>query len=407
MKKIINQKHSRETFKYALSKTLERASYYGFRSLLILYMIDSFQKINRTDAFNIYAWFTFLLLFSKIIGAIIGDLIIGNRKAIIAGGIIQAIGFFSFCIHSTIGLYIGLFFVSFGNGLYTPNITSNFGKLYFNKTKLLDAGFTILYLAASLGAFISVITIGNIKEKYDWNFSFIVIGILMLLSIIPIIINNDNKLEQATNNELNTKNRTINIIIAFIVVSLFWFFYHIGNYQIIDLQLKLREFLKLDFPKKLWTYLDSVFIIPISLIAIITWTYYYINQYYKLLIGLIFGFLSFAILFMIPEIPTEKHLIIYFTSLLLLDISVIHISPIFYSILTKNSNPKYLAILFSLTDVPIGLFYGIIGIYNKKFYDNPLFSLKFTIIGMMILIFGLIIFIKWKKKNTHNTVYST
>jgi len=406
MKKIINQTHSKETFQYALSRTLERASYYGLRSLLILFMIDSFLKVKRSDAFSIYAWFMFLLLFSKIIGAVIGDLIIGNRKAIIVGGILQALGVFSFCIHSIIGLYIGLFLVSLGNGLYTPNITSNFGKLYLTKTKLLDAGFTILYLAASLGAFLSVITIGKIGEKYDWDFNFIILGILMLLSIVPIIISKDNILEQITKSEANTNYKTINIIIAFIAVSMFWIFYRIGNYQIFDLQLKLREFLKLDILRNLWTNLDSIFILPIGIVAIIAWTHLYINQFYKLIIGLAFGALAFTIIFLIPETPTEKHMIIYFISLLFLGISEIHISPIYYSILTKNSNPKFLAILISLTYVPTGIFYGIIGIYSKKFYDDPMFSLKIAIIGTLLLIFGLIIFIIWKKKNTYNNIYS-
>ncbi len=51
-------------------------------------------------------------------------------------------------------------------------------------------------------------------------------------------------------------------------------------------------------------------------------------------------------------------------------------------------------------------YYGIIGIYSKKFYDDPMFSLKIAIIGTLLLIFGLIIFIIWKKKNTYNNIYS-
>ena len=65
---------------------------------------------------------------------------IGSWWLIQIGGIIQSLGAFSFCIPSTTGLYVGLFLVVLGGGLYTPNIISNFGKLYLNKTKLLDAG---------------------------------------------------------------------------------------------------------------------------------------------------------------------------------------------------------------------------------------------------------------------------
>lgn len=399
MEKIINQTHSKETFMYALSRTLERASFYGLRSLIVLYMIGEILQMENVEALKIYGWFTASFLFSKIIGAILGDLIIGNKKALTIGGIIQALGAFSFCIPSATGLYIGLFLIVLGGGLYTPNIISNFGKLYLNKTKLLDAGFTIFYLAVNLGAFFGIISIGYLGEKYDWNIGFIIAGILMLLSIIPIIFSKDKKIEQTTENNATVNQRIINIIIAFVIVSLFWSIYEIGNIRIFDLQLKLSETSTLDIPKSMWTSLNSVFILPISILAIIAWTFFYNNQIFKLTIGFIFGAISFGILFLIPEIPTEKHTIIYLLSLFFLSISEIHIAPIIYSILTKNSNPKYLAILISLAFIPTRLFSVLFSLFSEKFYDNPIFSLKFGLIAMIIVSTGLIIFVKWKKKN--------
>jgi len=399
MEKIKNQKHTKETFLYALSRTLERASFYGLRSLIVLYMIGGILQMENVEALKIYGWFTASFLFSKIIGAILGDLIIGNKKALIIGGIIQALGAFSFCIPSNTGLYVGLFLVVLGGGLYTPNIISNFGKLYLKKTKLLDAGFTIFYFAVNLGAFFGVMSIGYIGEKYGWNIGFIIAGIIMLLSIIPIILSKDEKTEQTTENNATINQRIINIIIAFVIVSLFWSIYEIGNIRIFDLQLKLSEISTLNIPKSMWTSLNSVFILPISIIAIIVWTFFYNNQFFKLTIGFIFGAIAFGFLLLIPEIPTEKHTIIYLLSLLFLSISEIHIAPIIHSILTKNSNPKYLAILISLAFIPTRLFSVIFSVFNEKFYENPIFSLKFGLIAMIIVSIGLIIFVKWKKKN--------
>lgn len=398
MEKIKNQKHTKETFLYALSRTLERVSFYGLRSLMVLYMIDGILQMENAEALKIYGWFTASFLFSKIIGAILGDLIIGNKKALIIGGLIQALGAFSFCIPSTTGLYVGLFLVVLGGGLYTPNIISNFGKLYLKKTKLLDAGFTIFHFAVNLGAFFGVVSIGYIGEEYGWNIGFIIAGILMLLSIIPIILSKDEKIEQTTESKATVNQWTINIIIAFVIASLFWSIYEIGNIRIFDLQLKLGEISTLNIPKSM-TSLNSVFILPISIIAIIVWTFFYNSHFFKLTIGYIFGAISFGFLFLIPEIPTEKHTIIYLLSLLFLSISEIHIVPIIYSILTKNSNPKYLAILISLAFIPTRLFSLIFGVFNEKFYENPIFSVKFGLIAMIIVSIGLIIFMKWKKKN--------
>ncbi len=398
MERIINQKHSKETYLFTISKTFERISYYGMRSLLILYMTESVLKMKTTDAFNIYGWFLFALLFSKIIGAIIGDLFIGNKKAIILGGIIQALGAFSFFIPSTVGLYTGLFLIILGSGLYSPNLFSNFGKIYLNKIKLLDAGFAIFYFGTNLGAFLAILSIGYIGEKYGWNFGFFILGILMLLSIIPIIISKGEK--QLNNIKKSADNQMImNIIIGLIVVSLFWVIYSIGNIRILDIQPIFFENIESELLKKIWTYIDLSFIIPISLIASIIWTHFYNNQFIKLTIGFIFGAIAFGILFLIPEIPTEKHMIIYFLAIFLLGISEIHIAPILFSILTKNSNPKYLAILISLSAIPIRLFNALITFtFEGKLYKNPIFSLKFALISMIIISIGLIIFIKWKKK---------
>ncbi len=399
MEKIINQTHSKETFLYATSRALERVSYYGLRSLIVLYMIGGILKMEKIEALNVYGLFIASFIFSNIIGAVLGDLIIGNKKALIIGGIIQAFGAFSFCIPYTSGLYIGLFLVVFGGGLYTPNIISNFGKLYLNKTKLLDAGFTIFYLAANLGAFFGVMSIGYLGEKYGWNIGFVIAGILMLLSIIPILFSKDKKTEKTTENKATINHSIINIIIAFVIVSLFWSIYEIGNIRIFDLQLNLSEISTLNIPKSMWISLNSVFILPISILAIILWTFFYNNQFFKLTIGFIFGAISFGFLFLIPEIPTEKHTIIYLLSLLFLSISEIHIAPIIHSILTKNSNPKYLAILISLAFIPTKLFYLIFSLFSERFYDNPMFSLKFGLIAMIIVSIGLIIFVKWKNIN--------
>lgn len=401
MEKITNQTHPKEIFLYAISRILERASYYGLRSLIVLYMIGGILKMDQVEALEVYGWFIASFVFSKIFGAILGDLFIGNRKALIIGAIIQSLGAFSFCIPSIEGLYIGLFLIVLGGGLYTPNIISNFGKLYLNRKKLLDAGFTTFYLAVNLGAFFGVVSIGFIREKYGWNTGFILVGIIMILSIIPILFSEDKKDNRVIENKTNINQRIINILIAFVIGSIFWAIYELGNIRIFDLQFKLSEISTLNIPKSIWTSLNSIFILPISVLAIILWTFFYSSQIIKLMIGFIFGVISFGILFLIPEIPTEQHAVFYLISLLFLSISEIHISPIIHSILTRFSNPKYLAILISLVFIPTRLFSVMIGLFNEKLYDspNPIFGLKTGLITMVVVSVGLIGYILQEEKN--------
>lgn len=404
MEKVQNQKHTKETFYYALSRMFERASYYGFRALVVLYMVGETLKMENTEALTIYGWLTASLVFSQIIGALFGDLLIGNKKSVIIGGVIQAIGAFSLCIPSTTGLYLGLFVVVLGSGFFTPNIISNFGKLYLNKTKLLDSGFTIFYLAINLGSFLGILLIGYLGETFGYNIGFIISGILMLLSIVPILILKENAEIENQKNKLSIGKRFLNILIAFIVVGLFWGIYEISNIRIFDLQLKFSEISSLSISKSVWQSIGSIFTLPISLIAIFLWTYFYSSQFFKLMLGFIFGVISFGILLLIPEVPNEQHTIFYLLSLLLLAISEIHIAPIIHSILTKYSNPKYLAILISLAFLPTRLISFIFGLFNDMFYDNPTLGLKFGIIVMTVVGIGLIGYVWWNKKTTYNNV---
>lgn len=404
MEKIHNLKYTKENFYYALSRMFERASYYGFRALVVLYMVGETLKMERTEALSIYGWFTASMTFSQIIGGLFGDLLIGNKKAIIIGGIIQAIGAFSLCLPSTTGLYLGLFLVVLGSGFFTPNILSNYGKSYLNKTKLLDSGFTIFYLAINLNSFLGISLIGYSGEKFGYNIGFVISGILMLLSIVPITISKEFNSEEFEKSETSISKRILNILITFIVVGLFWGIYEISNIRIFDLQMQFSEISAWNISKSMWQTIGSIFTLPISLLAIVLWTFFYNSQFFKLMVGFVFGAISLGILFLIPEIPTENHTITYLVSLFFLGISEIHITPIIHSILTKYANPKYLAILMSLAFLPTRLISLIFGLFNDKLYDNPMLGLKIGIIGMIVVGMGLIGYIIINKKTTYNKV---
>ncbi|WP_299222795.1 MFS transporter [uncultured Aquimarina sp.] len=397
MERILHQKHNKYTFIYAFSRLLERASYYGLRAIMVLYMIGESLQMPRDEALGIYGMFTLYLVFSQIPGALIGDLLIGNKKAMIAGGIIQAVGAFVFCIPSSIGLYIGLGLVLLGGGLFTPNITAHFGKMYLGKTKLLDSAFTIFYLMVNLGAAIGVVIIGYMGETYGFNIGFIIAGILMLIAIaFPLLSKDSNILESERVTMPSINQRVVKILAAFLLVGLFWTTYEMTSIRAYEIQSILADNIVL---KSIWSSLNSIFIIVISIILILLWTFFYYRQSTKVTIGFIFGTISFGLLLLIPEIPTEQHLLLYFISLLFLGISEVHIAPIIHSILTRYTNPKYLAIIISLAFIPTRLFSLAIGLFNDYLYKNSIFSLKLGMILMILISIGLVIYTMMKKEN--------
>ena len=402
MNRISHHKHNKDTFYYATSRLFERASYYGLRTLIILYMTGEILKMDKEEALFIYGWFILAFTLFQIIGALLGDLVIGNRKTIIIGGVLQTIGSFILCFPSAIGLYVGLALVVLGSGFYSPNMVSNFGKLHLNKTKLLDSGFTLLYLAVNLGSFLGILLIGYLVEKFGYSIGFVTAGLLMLVAIVPIIISNKEVSYMTSNSKSFLNKRILIISLAFLFVGLFWGIYQITGFRNSDLQFYFREMPIAYMSDNIWSSLNTIVIIPIGIITVVVWTYFYSSQFFKLMIGFISGAISFGIIYLIPEIPTEKHVTLYCWSFFFLGIAEIHIAPIMHSILTKYSNPKYLSILVSLIFLPTGLISLFFSWFNEQFYDHPIYALKFGVIAMLVLSGILIAIVLWNNKKIFN-----
>lgn len=395
------QVHSKDAYLYCISRMLERTSYYGILTILILYLVDGGIKMEPSEATEIYAIFISGFLLSKVLGAIIGDLLIGNKQSIILGSTLQALGMFSLCLTSTTGIYIGLSLIVIGGGLYSPNIISNFGKLYLKKPKLLDAGYLMLYLAFLLGTVLGLILLGYLSDEYGWSISFVFSGFLMVLSIIPLLLLKEKSPRRMMNNELKIKTRVVNVAVAFLFIGLFWLFFEISNFGAENLVIEFKMNSSIAISSNLWSILDSASYVPFALVAVILWTYFYSSQFYKLLIAIIFGALSFAILLFIPENPESVHLILYILSIMLLRISEVHITPLVHSILAKYSNPKYLAIFISLAFIPTRIFFILyLAVFHNGFLDiEPSFYILLGMSGMIVLMFAVFLYCRINKIN--------
>lgn len=399
MERIHNQSHSKATFLYSLSKMLERASYHGIRAALVLYLVTGSLQMNTNEALSIAGWFGLTVIVAQVLGAILGDLLIGNRNAIILGGILNAIGAFCLSIPSSIGLYIGLFLVVLGSGLYNPNVIANFGKLYLNKTKLLDSAFTFFYIVIELGGFLGVLYIGYIGETYTWSLSFIVAGGVMLCSMILIVISKEDiQPEEVPRNSLPVKERNLKVALAFLLVTLFELIYEISDIRFFDLEGQLSEALVLVLPNYIWSSLGLVFLLPISFLAFILWTFFYQSSFLKLIIGSVLASTSYLILFLIPEVPKDQHTVLYLIALSFLSISEVYINPIIHSTLTRYTKPKYLAILISLAFIPTRLFALILGLFSEDLHQNPLMAIQIGMMAMLVFAIVLSVYFLTKKE---------
>ena len=169
----------------------ERFSYYGMRAILILFMTDQIAKgglgFNDSKAGAVYGLYTAMVYLMCLGGGWVADRITGQRRAVLAGGILIVAG--EFCLVAPgIGLfYSGLALLIFGTGLLKGNVSTIVGQLYRKGDPRRDSGFSIFYMGINLGALIAPIFCSYVGEKINWRLGFGVAGIGMLLGVVQYI----------------------------------------------------------------------------------------------------------------------------------------------------------------------------------------------------------------------------
>lgn len=111
----------------------ERFSYYGMRSILILYLTTELVRgglgYNKVEATGLYGTYTSLVYLTPLIGGYLADRFLGQRLAITIGGITMALGEFAlFSGQNRTFLWIGLILLIVGNGFFKPNISTIVGN---------------------------------------------------------------------------------------------------------------------------------------------------------------------------------------------------------------------------------------------------------------------------------------
>ena len=165
----------------------ERFSYYGMRALLVLFMTDMVASggLGMTDvtATAIYGLYTFSVYAVALPGGWIADRLIGQRHAVLVGGIVIALGHFTLAIPAVSAFYLGLVLIVLGTGLLKPNVSAIVADLYPEGGARRDAGFTIFYMGINVGAFAGPLICGSLGEGINWHLGFSAAGVGMLLGI--------------------------------------------------------------------------------------------------------------------------------------------------------------------------------------------------------------------------------
>ena len=190
--------HPRGLFVLYYAEMWERFSYYGMRALLILYL-TKFWLFSDGKANLIYGAYTSLVYITPVLGGYIADRWLGQRKAVVFGGLVLALGHTFMAYEGMQGVtdpltkqgdpainvfWLALALIIVGTGFLKANISVIVGQLYRMTDKRRDAAYTIFYMGVNTGAALGTILVGYLGETIGWSWGFGLAGIGMVLGLI-------------------------------------------------------------------------------------------------------------------------------------------------------------------------------------------------------------------------------
>ncbi len=205
--------HPKGLYLLFVTEMWERFSYYGMRALLVLYAAAATHAANPglgwsdPQALKLYAWYTGFVYLTPLFGGWLADNYLGQRKSVIIGGLVMAVGQFALAAplgalgmsaafslpalgiafpETPASFYAGLLLLVIGNGFFKPNISTMVGDLYRQGDARRDGAFIIFYMGINTGAFLAPLVCSTLGEDpaYGWRMGFLAAGIGMLLSVV-------------------------------------------------------------------------------------------------------------------------------------------------------------------------------------------------------------------------------
>jgi POT family proton-dependent oligopeptide transporter len=197
------------TFLFA-TEMWERFSYYGMRALLVLYMLkylllpehaagvaglatfrNALEAVfgplaPQPFASQIYGIYTGLVYLTPIAGGLLADRVLGQRRTVILGAGLMAIGHVLMAFEHL--FLLALLVLILGNGAFKPNVSTQVGHLYAPGDRRRDRAFSIFYVGINLGAFLAPLVCGTLGETFGWHYGFLAAGVGMTIGLVTYLL---------------------------------------------------------------------------------------------------------------------------------------------------------------------------------------------------------------------------
>ncbi len=184
----------------------ERFSFYGMQALLMLYMtkylltpavaggvvgLGTFRSTlvsifgPMTDlafAAQTFGLYSGLILVTPLIGAWLGDRVLGRTKTVTIGALMMSAGHLVMAVEQA--FLLALLLLILGGGCLIGNLQAQIGGLYSPSDSRRTRAFGIYLIALNVGALIAPLVVGTLGETIGWHWGFGAAGIGMLVGLL-------------------------------------------------------------------------------------------------------------------------------------------------------------------------------------------------------------------------------
>jgi POT family proton-dependent oligopeptide transporter len=187
--------HPKGLYMLFFAEMWERFSYYGMRAILIFYLTQHW-LFSDSKSSLIYGAYTSLVYITPVLGGYLADRYLGQRKAVLFGGLLLAVGHSLMAVEGVGGqddptinvFWAALAFIIVGSGFLKANISVMVGQLYKLTDTRRDSAYTIFYMGINAGAALGTILVAYLGQTIGWGFGFGLAGIGMLAGLVVFVL---------------------------------------------------------------------------------------------------------------------------------------------------------------------------------------------------------------------------
>ena len=223
--------HPKGLYMLFFAEMWERFSFYGMRGILIFYLVQHWGFLQGEGNLILGAYGSMVYI-TPVLGGWLADHYLGQRKAVLFGGILLALGHLFMAFEGTGGqddptinvFWMALALIIVGSGFLKANISVMVGQLYKLTDSRRDAAYTIFYMGINVGAAAGTILVGYLGQTVGWAHGFGLSGIGMVAGLIVFVIGKGALRGAGEAPGLLPKNKEMLIYLAgFASVAVMWF----------------------------------------------------------------------------------------------------------------------------------------------------------------------------------------